>query len=120
MPVAKLGIMLSRNFARRLVNVLGESRTKELLFTGRLLNGEEARVYGLVSLVEDSGLIYERTLETCRAIASHYPNAVRQAKIAVDSVTIAPDEDQAPYYVDAHDFSEAVRRFAPSRTQGER
>lgn len=111
MPVARLGIMLSRNFARRLVNDLGHSRTKDLLFTGRLLDGEEARMYGLVNTVEESTVAYDRALSTARTIVAHFPNAIRQAKSAVESVAISPDGDEAPYYVEPEDFKEAVQRF---------
>ena len=42
MPIAKLGITIGTPFARRLVDLIGPIRTKDLLLTGRILNVQEA------------------------------------------------------------------------------
>lgn len=110
MPVAKLGIMLSRTFAWRLVRAMGPSAAKELLFTGRILTGEEALKVGAANRLCDPGALEDEVMSLAAQVSSLYPNAVRQAKSSVGAV-IGPVGDDAPYFVDAADFARAVRRF---------
>ena len=51
---AKLGIVYPASHTRRLLDCLGESRTKDLLFSGRIFAAEEAARIGLVDhLISD-------------------------------------------------------------------
>ncbi|MBX5468087.1 MAG: enoyl-CoA hydratase/isomerase family protein [Firmicutes bacterium] len=110
MPVARLGIMLSRRFAWRLVQALGPSAAKELLFTGRLLDAHEALQRGVANRVVPAGEVALAAGEVATAIARLSPSAVQQAKRSVGEV-VGPATDDAPYFVDAADFAAAVERF---------
>ncbi|MDX2234934.1 MAG: enoyl-CoA hydratase-related protein [Hyphomonadaceae bacterium] len=51
---AKLGLAYGVADTRRLVSVVGPSRAKDMLFTGRIMNAQEAMRIGLVDRVADS------------------------------------------------------------------
>lgn len=109
-PVARIGIMLSRTFALRLVKVLGLSKTKEVLLTGRLIDAADARMLGVLNEVASNDRLDHVVKDWLARIDSLYPRAVRQAKAAVTEVLPKTDLGQ-PYFVDAHDFFEAIQRF---------
>jgi enoyl-CoA hydratase/carnithine racemase len=85
MPVAQLGILLSPAFATRLTLQVGPARTKELLYSGRILGADDAASIGLISrVVDDTDLQVE--VDALLALwASHPGSALRAAKAAVDA-----------------------------------
>lgn len=111
MPVARIGIMLSRRFADRLLKVLGVGAAKELLLSGHLLTAERSFSLGAVQAVagpdEPISDVVDRFL---RDVASLHPAAVRQAKASVAEVLPATAED-TPYTIDPEAFFEAISRF---------
>ncbi|KAJ3382937.1 hypothetical protein HDU84_003944 [Entophlyctis sp. JEL0112] len=68
---------------QRLPRLIGISRAKELVFTGRVLDAKAALNIGLVNHAVD-GLAYEKAIEIAREILSSGPVAVRMAKQAID------------------------------------
>ncbi|PHY19719.1 enoyl-CoA hydratase-related protein [Caulobacter sp. BP25] len=48
---AKLGLVYSLEDTKRLVDAVGPANAKDILFTGRILDAEEARAIGLLNLV---------------------------------------------------------------------
>ena len=59
---------------------MGPARAAELLFTGRLLDGDEAERIGLVNRAVPREQVLEATLELARAVAANAPLAVRRTK----------------------------------------
>ncbi len=110
MPVAKLGIMLSATFARRLVLAMGEAVAKDLLYTARSLPAAEALQAGVVSRILEPDAFGQARDAFIRSVARLYPRAVAQAKTSVGRTMPAP-EDRTAYYVDAEDFRRAVAQF---------
>jgi len=53
MPIARLGILAGASFANRLSLRVGPSRTKDLLYGGRLLIAQQAGEIGLITTVVD-------------------------------------------------------------------
>lgn len=51
MPIARLGLLVPASFANRMSMRIGPSRTKELLYGGRLLTAQQASRMGLVTTV---------------------------------------------------------------------
>jgi len=83
LPETKLAIIPGAGGTQRLPRLIGLAKAKELIMTGRLLNGDEANQIGLVNhVVADPD---EKCLELAREILKTGPVAVRLAKLAMDT-----------------------------------
>lgn len=89
MPIARLGIMASPSFAARMVALAGPSVTRQLLYTGRLLEAQAAVAAGLADRHLSAPMLATATERTLAGIAEQPPAAVRAAKRAV-SAALAP------------------------------
>ncbi|XP_043855717.1 enoyl-CoA hydratase domain-containing protein 2, mitochondrial isoform X1 [Dromiciops gliroides] len=82
------GLLPGAGGTQRLPRCVGVSMAKELIFTGRRINGEEAKGIGLVNYAvpqnQEGTAAYHRSLELAREIAPQAPIAVRMGKVAID------------------------------------
>ena len=69
---------------QRLPRVLGKRLAKDLMFTGRRLSAEEARVAGFVARVVEKAKLDGVLAEITQAILSAPPGAMRLAKHCID------------------------------------
>ncbi|HUH03731.1 MAG TPA: enoyl-CoA hydratase/isomerase family protein [Kofleriaceae bacterium] len=76
----KLGLHPGMSISYLLPHLIGASRAAELMFTGRLMLGEEAERVGLLSAAVGAEEVMPRAMETARAIAANAPIAVRMTK----------------------------------------
>jgi len=83
-PEILLGIIPGAGGTQRLPRLIGPSRAKDLIYTGRHLKAEEAREIGLVDQVFPSEGVYSNALEAARKFAHGPRAALRAAKIAVN------------------------------------
>ena len=73
-PVARtLGNCLSLGNYQRLAQAFGEMRTKEMLFTGRLLSAEEARQAEYLTAILEDVDFFDRVLDIARQISANAP-----------------------------------------------
>jgi enoyl-CoA hydratase/carnithine racemase len=79
----RLGLAPGMGISYLLPRLIGASRAAELLFTGKLLTGEEAAALGLVSEALEPAEVLPRALAMARAIAASAPLAVRATKRAL-------------------------------------
>ena len=84
-PASRIGLMLSPREHQILVDRVGPSRAKFLLFTGRRLSAREAADWGLVDLVAAADRLDETVDELAREISSRAPLAVKAAKRLVNA-----------------------------------
>jgi enoyl-CoA hydratase len=78
-PAAKLGLGYSFAGLRRLINLVGPAFAREIFYTARQFNAEEARIMGLVNRVVQAGL--ERYVaDYAETIAANAPLTVSAAK----------------------------------------
>jgi enoyl-CoA hydratase/carnithine racemase len=121
-PVARtLGNCLSAANYARLVDLIGPSRTKDLLFTGRLIDAAEATDWGLVARIAESGAIETAVDELGAAIANRAPLTIQATKEAVRRIQesrriagTAADDLIARCYTSG-DFREGVAAFLEKR-----
>ena len=83
-PEINLGIVPGWGGTQRLARAVGAGLAKELIFTGRLVDADEALRVGLVQAVGDP--VLEHALATARAVAAKSPAALRAAKALVNRV----------------------------------
>ena len=121
-PIARtLGNCLSGASCSRLVDLMGPGLVKDILFTGRFMDGVEAHARGLVTQLEPAATI-DREVEAYAArIATHAPLTLRATKEAVRRILagrrLNPGEDQdlITMCYNSSDFREGVDAFLSKR-----
>lgn len=94
MPIARLGMLIPPTFANRMSLRIGPSRTKDLLFGGRILTAAEALAMGLVSTVAESGRGPDEVAELTERWSGLSLASLRASKAAV-AQGLAPVEEPA-------------------------
>lgn len=84
-PEVKLGIFPGWGGTQRVTRVLGLGKTKELVFTGEMVNAEEALRIGLVERVVPHSEIMNEAKKLAGEIAKRGPIAVRLSKTAINA-----------------------------------
>ena len=83
-PEIKLGIIPGAGGTQRLPRLVGPSRAKEIIYTGRFVPAKEALDIGLVDAVFPAAEVYERALEAAKQYAAGPTSALRAAKVSVN------------------------------------
>jgi enoyl-CoA hydratase/carnithine racemase len=86
MPVARWGILVPPSFAVRLSVLVGPARARDLLYTGRLVDGVEATAMGLATVHVPAEELEDTTARLVRSVTAHPPAAIRAAKRSVDTL----------------------------------
>lgn len=89
-PEVSLGFLPGAGACQRLPRVVGVSKAKELIFTGRRFRAEEAERIGLVTRVVPHEKVLQESLALARSIAENPPMSVIQAKIAINASQETP------------------------------
>ncbi len=120
-PIARtLGNCLSNASLARLTALLGAGRTREIIFTARLIGAEEAHAIGLVSeIAEDFEAVKARAMALARTVGGHAPLTLRATKEAMRRLrlrTLDPeDEDLITLCYTSEDFREGQAAFLEKR-----
>jgi len=120
-PIGRtLGNCLSMSNYLRLVALLGPSRVKDIIFTARLIDAEEACKIGLLGeVLPDYDGLQSRANELAQTVASQAPLTLRATKEALRRIKekMNPEEDRdlilACYM--SHDFREGMDAFLNKR-----
>ncbi|MGH3334567.1 MAG: enoyl-CoA hydratase/isomerase family protein, partial [Nocardioides sp.] len=83
-PEILLGIMPGAGGTQRLTRLVGPSRAKDLIFTGRFVKAEEALAIGLVDRVVAPEAVYQEAMDWAAQFAGAATYAVRAAKETID------------------------------------
>jgi len=117
----KLGLVYSLPDTRRLVQAVGLSRAKDILFTGRLVNAAEALNIGLVDALHAPDALAEAVADKTTQIASVSQWSARRAKRIVRLIAdgeTADTELTARWLIEAvegEDFREGRDAFLAKR-----
>lgn len=120
-PPAKLGLAYSLADTKRLLDLVGPSRAKEILFTGRRILAAEALEIGLINEIVPAEVIEQRAVSLAREIAANAGNSVRAAKAVVNMISsgvLAETADSRRYYDESFssaEFLEGARAFIEKR-----
>ncbi len=84
-PEVKLGIFPGWGGTQRVTRVLGLGKTKELVFTGEMIDAQEAFRIGLVEKMVPHEKLMDESRKVALSIARNSPKAVRMAKVAINA-----------------------------------
>jgi enoyl-CoA hydratase/carnithine racemase len=84
LPETTLAIVPGAGGTQRLPRLVGVSTAKDLIWTGRRIQGEEAFQYGLVDKVVQPGEATSVAFHLAQQIAANGPVAIRASKEAID------------------------------------
>jgi enoyl-CoA hydratase/carnithine racemase len=117
----KLGLAYSLEDTRRLVETVGPSRAKDILYTGRILDAAEALAIGLVEAVVPAGELDAAVDEKVQAIAAASAWSAETAKATIGRILagqVADDVETSRWMADAvelPDFQEGRAAFLEKR-----
>jgi len=127
-PSARFGVPVARTLGNcfsmanlvRLSSLVGVARVKEIVFTARLVDAEEALRIGLYNEVtRDEDALVPRVEELARQIASHAPLTLQATKEALrrirDRMLPEESEDLILLCYMSRDFREGVQAFMEKR-----
>jgi enoyl-CoA hydratase/carnithine racemase len=83
-PEVLLGIIPGAGGTQRLTRLVGPSRAKDIILTGRFVKAEEALAIGLVDRVLPAASVYDEAVAWARQFVGAASYAVRAAKEAID------------------------------------
>ncbi|KAK7061884.1 enoyl-CoA hydratase [Favolaschia claudopus] len=123
LPETGLGIIPGAGGTQRATRLLGQSKAKDLIFTGRSLNAQDAFEWGLVDYVSDpEQTAFDKALSLGEMIARNAPLAVRAAKLVISRSEDLPletglDFERAAYnlLIPSQDRVEALQAFKEKR-----
>ena len=120
MPIARtLGNCLSLDNYARLLALIGPGRTKDLIYTARMVSAEEALAAGLATEIVPSTAIEQRVAALCQRLAEHAPITLRVTKEAIRRIREAGVPSGEDLILEAYgstDFREGVAAFLDKRT----
>ena len=121
-PAAKLGLGYEMGGLRLLSSLVGPARAKDIMFSARMLEADEALRIGLVNFVEDRDSIEAVVGDYARTVAGNAPLTVRAAKAAFGQLALEPaqrDLDEVSKLVgacfDSNDYKEGRLAFKEKR-----
>ena len=119
-PIARtLGNCLSTNNDSRLVDLIGPARTKELIYTAKMIEAEEAKSIGLVNHIVEPEALLDRAQELAEQIAANAPLTIQVTKESIRQVLLhrrpPKDEELILKCYMSDDFKEGVNAFLEKR-----
>ncbi len=120
LPETRLGLISDAGGTTRLVRLVGSSRAKELIFTGRQIDTGTALELGIVNYVVPDGELEKKALELVAEIEQAAPLAVGLAKRVIDGSSdiergLALECWAQSQLIGTKDFTEAVQAFMEKR-----
>ncbi len=89
-PEIKLGVIPGAGGTQRLVPLIGAGRARELVYTGRMVEAEEALRLGLVERVAEPGEVLAEATDAARSLAKGPRQALAAAKRAILAAVETP------------------------------
>lgn len=110
-PETGLGIIAAAGATWRLPRLVGDARAAELLLTGRVLDGDEALAWGLLSSLHEPDDLLPAAHALADRIAAADPLATRHTKTALRAPAAAHPELELELQAELFDSPEKERRM---------
>jgi len=121
-PAAKLGLGYAFPGVKRLVNLVGPAFAKEIFFTARQFDAEEARVMGLVNRVVPPDELESYVKNYAETIAANAPLTVKAEKFIINEAVrdeskrnMARCQELVEQCFASNDYTEGRRAFMEKR-----
>jgi enoyl-CoA hydratase/carnithine racemase len=121
-PEIKIGIIPGAGGTQRLVHLVGLAHARDLVYSGRTIQAEEALAWGLVDELAPTGETFEAALARARAFADGPRDALAAAKEALAAsrlgdprVGLGAERDLFVGLFATEDQKEGTRAFAEKR-----
>ncbi len=121
-PAARLSIVYRADFLRWVLDLIGPSHTKDILFSARRVKADEALRIGLVNRVLPAMELGTAVREYCAKLVDNAPLSLRGTKLGVDTLLLDPDEREPGLLdritaecFDSADFREGRQAFMEKR-----
>ncbi len=115
MPVGKLGITLQPQFIRRMIQMLGPSRTKDMVYTARTYDATQALNLGILNYSAPTADLDAYTFALARSILAQSQASMTAVKASVQQVLYGLGSE-SDNWVDQYDFPKGVQAFKEKRT----
>ncbi len=121
-PAARLGLGYEYGGLKRLCDLVGPSRAKDIMFSARFMNADEAYEMGLINRICSAETLEQEVRDYAALIAGNAPLTVKAAKAAInEAMKEAADRDLARIgemidaCFDSDDYKEGRRAFMEKR-----
>lgn len=121
-PAARLGIGYNPRWVTPLLALTSPANVKEILFTGRRLNADEALRFGLINRSVPATDLVHDTVALATAIAANAPLSIHASKLAVNELVDHPEnpnlyklDEAVQRCFDSEDYQEGQRGFLEKR-----
>lgn len=115
MPEVTIGTLPGWGGTRRLPELLGPARAKQMIFSGARLDASKAERWNLVNEVVEPDVLARRAMELAREIAANAPIAVQLAKAAIDGDPAGLEAFAGALAASAEDGREGIAAFREKR-----
>jgi enoyl-CoA hydratase/carnithine racemase len=120
---SRYGIIPDLGGMHALTRIVGAGRAKELVWTGRTVDADEAGRIGLANRVADEQKLNDEAETLLREVLTHSPVAIAQSKALIDHAAETPLEveldreaEAQTTCVQSEDHREAVAAFFEKRS----
>jgi enoyl-CoA hydratase/carnithine racemase len=122
-PAAKLGLGYDYESLAKISRVVGPARARDILFSARFLDADEALQIGLINFICARDKIHADVVDYAERVASNAPLTVKAAKAAVNAWERGGPTDELETVramvdacFDSTDYAEGRKAFAEKRT----
>ena len=122
-PAARLGLGYEYPGLAKLARLVGPSSARDIMFTARFLDADEAKDIGLINFIEPDDEIESSVRKYVDRISANAPMTVRAAKVAVNAFEtysmLEAAKEVSPLVdacFDSEDYKEGRKAFAEKRS----
>lgn len=122
-PAAKLGLGYEYDGLAKLARLVGPARARDIMFSARFMQADEAYDMGLINQVFSREAIEQETIAYAERIAGNAPLTVKAAKAAINAWERGEREEDlrrvhtlVDECFDSEDYKEGRRAFREKRT----